>query len=89
MNKKLVGSAQKKFKKAVLQHGSILCGSYHKNITRYLNFENNCTGIEEEINLKTTDLHEILGVEVDYSKLKISLKEGFDSFFKFRFISSG
>lgn len=85
-NKKLVGSAQRKFKNAVLQHGSILCGSYHKNIVRYLNFENDSAGMEEEINLKTTDLQEILNREVDYSALSDSLKDGFESFFQCRFV---
>ena len=34
--KKIVGSAQRKFEKVVLQHGSILCGPFHKKITHYL-----------------------------------------------------
>jgi len=80
-NKKLVGSAQRKFKQAVLQHGSVLCGSFHKNIIRYLNIEHNTEGIEEEINYKTTDLREILNKEIDYSGLIESLKAGFESYF--------
>ena len=34
--RKLVGSAQRKFGNVILQHGSILCGEFHKKIVDYL-----------------------------------------------------
>jgi lipoate-protein ligase A len=37
--RKLAGSAQRKFKNSILQHGSILCGSFHKKIIDYLNID--------------------------------------------------
>ncbi|PKL81521.1 MAG: hypothetical protein CVV24_14845, partial [Ignavibacteriae bacterium HGW-Ignavibacteriae-3] len=34
--KKLIGSAQRKLNNVVLQHGSILCGQYHRKLVDYL-----------------------------------------------------
>jgi len=80
-SKKLAGSAQRKLKNTVLQHGSILCGGFHKNIINYLKISDNIAAIKEEINNKTTDLKEILNQEIDYDKLAGSLREGFESYF--------
>jgi lipoate-protein ligase A len=83
--KKLVGSAQRKLKKAVLQHGSVLCGDFHTQITRYLN--TSAEGKEkiiETMKEKTTDIRTILGTEVDYNRLEKSLINGFESFFNMK-----
>ncbi len=82
--KKLVGSAQRKLKNSVLQHGSILCGGFHKNIAAYLkNSGTSVPKIEEEINNRTTDLKEILKQKIDYNTLAESLRKGFESYFNF------
>ena len=81
--KKLVGSAQKKMKHALLQHGSILCGNYHLRIIEYLNLSHQKISLfKEELSNKTTDLSSILGEEINYSKLTESLIEGFNDHFK-------
>lgn len=81
--KKLVGSAQKKMKHALLQHGSILCGDYHLKILDYLNFsQEKITIMKEELSNKTTDLFSILGNTIDYSRLTESLIKGFQDHFK-------
>lgn len=80
--KKLVGSAQRKFKNSILQHGSILCGEFHKRITDYLNLSlTEKEQVKLEIQNKTIDLSKILKEEVNYEKLMLSLTKGFKDYF--------
>ena len=87
--KKLVGSAQRKMNNSVLQHGSILCGDFHKNIVDflYLNDEETVQMREEIINI-TTDLRSILNYEINYDLLAEAIKAGFEEHFKIQFESS-
>jgi lipoyl(octanoyl) transferase len=81
--KKLVGSAQKKMKHALLQHGSILCGDYHLRIIDYLNLSHEkMILMKEELSSITTDLFSILGMKIDYSRLVDSLIKGFQDHFR-------
>jgi lipoate-protein ligase A len=86
--KKLVGSAQRKIGKTVLQHGSILCGDYHANIIDYLYLSS-----EEYSNAKTkmlsntTELGKILHGKVDYDKLANCLVNGFEKYFNINFLN--
>ena len=82
--KKLVGSAQRKLGNTILQHGSILCGSYHINIVNYLNTENLET-LKKEINKTTIDLGTILNQTIDYERLAESIAEGFENNFNMKF----
>lgn len=85
-NKKLVGSAQRKFGRVILQHGSILCGDYHLNIVNYLNMdEKNKLQIKNELMHSTIDLKSILGKEINYTNLIESLKKGFKDHFQIEF----
>lgn len=85
-NKKLVGSAQRKLGRVILQHGSILCGDYHLRIIDYLNVEENKkVQIKKELINSTTDLKSILSEEINYSTLIESLKKGFENHFNIRF----
>jgi len=78
--KKLVGSAQRKFERVILQHGSILCGAYHKRITDYLNVsEPDKKNINYEIEQNTIGLDEIINQEIDFDRLASSLKKGFEN----------
>jgi len=80
--KKLVGSAQRKFKNSILQHGSILCGNFHKRIINYLNIdESQREIIKKQMDNRTIDLNEILNQNIDYDKLIASLATGFDEYF--------
>lgn len=80
--KKLVGSAQRKMENVILQHGSILCGSYHKKISDYLLLaESKIIKIREELNKTTTDLNEILKIPIDIDSLSKSIKLGFETHF--------
>ncbi len=84
--KKLVGSAQRKIGNVVLQHGSILCGTFHKKLIEYLelSFEER-VDVTEEINSTTTELETILGSKIDYEKLTESIKLGFEEIFSISF----
>ena len=80
--KKLVGSAQRKFKNSILQHGSILCGSYHTNIINYLKIsDEEKDKIQNELNEKTIDLNMILKEKIDYEGLSEFLALGFQEYF--------
>jgi len=86
--KKLVGSAQRKIGNTVLQHGSILCGEYHRKIIGYLNLSG-----EEYSNAKTKmmnntiELEKILTEKTDYDKLSNCLVKGFEKFFSINFLN--
>lgn len=85
-NKKLIGSAQRKLGKVILQHGSILCGDFHLKIIDYLNItEDRKLKIKHEITDSTIDLKTILNQEIDFPKLINSLKDGFMEHFKIKF----
>lgn len=87
--KKLVGSAQRKLGKSILQHGSILCGDFHKNIIKYLDFSfDEYEKISEEINTKTIDMGEILNSKIDYDKLSDCIYKGFEKFYGVELINN-
>jgi len=84
--KKVAGSAQRKIGNIILQHGSILCGSYHKKIIDYLNLPSEKVAeIDHEIESTTTELETILDDKINYSKLSQSIKKGFENHFNIKF----
>lgn len=84
--KKLVGSAQRKIGNVILQHGSIICGEYHKNIVDYLNIpEVKKKEMLDEISSTTIDLKTALNLEIDFTKLNQSILNGFKNHFKSEF----
>jgi len=86
--KKLVGSAQRKIGNVVLQHGSILCGTFHKKLVEYLQLsEEEKIKIKNDINSNTIEIESILNAETDYKKLADSLKYGFEESFNISFES--
>jgi lipoyl(octanoyl) transferase len=77
--KKLIGSAQRKLNNVVLQHGSILCGTYHRELAGYLKCDDETSrALSTELNDKTTEIESILNEKIDYDKLKMCLKFGFE-----------
>jgi lipoyl(octanoyl) transferase len=87
--KKIVGSAQRKFEKVVLQHGSILCGTFHKRITKYLNLSKESREeIEKDIENNTIELGTILNEKIDYLRLGLSLCKGFEEHYNMTFSNS-
>lgn len=84
--KKIVGSAQKKLKNVLLQHGSILCGDYHLKIIDYLKLApEEAETMRMELKNKTTELHSILHEEIDYSRLIECLTKGFSEHWNVEF----
>ena len=84
--KKVVGSAQRKIGNVILQHGSILCGSFHKRIIDYLNLPlDKLEEIKNEIEQTTTEIETILDEKINYRKLSQSIKKGFENHFNIMF----
>jgi len=81
-DKKVVGSAQRKIGNVILQHGSILCGSFHKRIINYLNLPSEkLEEIKNDIEETTTELESVLYEKIDYQKLALAIKKGFGNHF--------
>ncbi len=84
--KKIIGSAQRKLNNTILQHGSILCGSYHKKLVQYFDLsKENIQIIEQEMDDKTIEIESILNESVDYKKLTECIKSGFEKYFEMKF----
>lgn len=84
--KKVVGSAQRKIGNIILQHGSILCGSFHKKIIDYLNLPfKMLEELKNEIEQTTAELDVILGERIDYNQLSQAIKKGFENHFNIKF----
>jgi len=76
--KKIIGSAQRKMQNVILQHGSILVGTFHRKLPEYLNVETNLIEkLKIELAKKTIELETILKMKVDYRELSECLKKGF------------
>ena len=82
--KKLVGSAQRRYAAAngeevVLQHGSILLGSEHKQIVEFLSFpsEGQRVALQQELDEKTTELSTVLNRIVKFDEAADAILKGF------------
>ena len=63
--KKIIGSAQKIYPNSILQHGSILIGNFHRNLSKYLiTSENERNIIDKEIKSKTICLNKLNGKNI-------------------------
>jgi len=82
--KKLIGSAQRRFAnesgEVVLQHGSILCGTAHRQLADYLQLENHRVrkDVQSDLEEKTIDLCEISGQPINFIELSGCIKKGFE-----------
>lgn len=84
--KKVVGSAQRKIKNAVLQHGSILCSAEHLNLAKYLNIEMSRTELfQQKLNENTIELEAIIKEKINYLSLSDSIKMGLERRFNAKF----
>lgn len=81
-NKKIVGSAQRKLNKVILQHGSILCGAFHRKLVNYIPVRNeNSLSLSES----TTEIESIIEDKVDYDLLVDKIKYGFELEWEIKF----
>jgi len=83
--KKLIGSAQRKMDKVVLQHGSILVGKFHRKLPEYLSDKSNLNILVHEMEEKTTEIETILNKSVDYDLLAEALIGGFENEWNVKF----
>jgi lipoate-protein ligase A len=69
--RKLVGSAQRKSRNVLLQHGSLPLSARHKELSSFIAFSegNALEEIKDEMERKTTSLEEILGYVPEYGCL--------------------
>lgn len=85
--KKLAGSAQRRMENIILQHGSILCGAFHRKLTSYLFLsKDEIASIENEMESKTVELETILCEEINYERLSLALLAGFEHHFSQNFL---
>lgn len=84
--KKLVGSAQRKLGSTILQHGSILIGTYHKGLVEYLNVnEEEKLNLMNEIEEKTTEISSIINANVNINDLQETIVSGFENVLNAKF----
>lgn len=91
--KKLVGSAQRRYRRSdgmevVLQHGSLLLDSSHRALVRYLDVSDGQRGrMDEMLTARTTDLSEILDRTPSFEEVARAVKEGMEEAWNIRFES--
>jgi len=74
--KKLVGSAQRRLAGAVLQHGSILVGPYHRRLSEFLNMPDaEKVKIQQLMEQKTIEISKVRDITLE--EIKQSLLESF------------
>lgn len=86
MQRKLIGSAQRRFKEGILQHGSLLIGPEHEQLDRY--FIDPPDNASISLQSRATCLSRVLGYKPDTKKLEAALVEGFSSYVNIRFLKS-
>ncbi|HEX9654964.1 MAG TPA: lipoate--protein ligase family protein [bacterium] len=86
-NKKLVGSAQRRFDSALLQHGSLIIGRQHLDLVEFLTGRKNGQGlsVREQLQNKTTCIEAVLNRDVAYEEIALCVKSGFERYFKIGF----
>ena len=86
--KKLVGSAQRRFREGVLQHGSILLGPQHRRLIDFLAADQALRRVEQKRLMEyTTTLEDACRRKVDAHEVITVLLEGFQETFSIQFES--
>ncbi len=85
--KKLIGSAQRIYKKAILQHGSVLLGSEHESIVEFLKMNTRSKQMMKNyIKSHTTNIWQYKK-EIQASDLSNLIKKHFSKSFSIKFIA--
>lgn len=94
-NKKLVGSAQRRFSHpegsdVVLQHGSILLGPEHMLLSELLRLDDEAVrkAIRTDFEQKTIDLSTATGKVMTFDEVAVAIKEGFEKTLNIHFVST-
>ncbi len=83
--RKLIGSAQRRFKEGILQHGSILLGPAHEKLLHYLAVK---PAPDRALQNQAICLQQVLGHKPERIKLKQTLVAGFEQYFHISFTKS-
>lgn len=86
-NKKLVGSAQRRFQNAILQHGSILVGIQHLKLGEYISKQRdiNIESFTKYLFQKTISVSQIISTRLKYDQIIWGIKNGFQKRFNIQF----
>lgn len=82
-SRKLVGSAQRRFENGLLQHGSILLGDEHLDLTKYMSENGRAQDGDSRARLqsRTSTLESILQRTVTFDEMATCLQHGFETTF--------
>ncbi len=85
--KKLVGSAQRRYENSILQHGSILVGSFHLRIAEYIKALKGARveRFQQALAEKTISISQILSAKINYDRIMWAIKTGFQQCFDIYF----
>jgi lipoate-protein ligase A len=76
--KKIVGSAQRRFRQGILQHGSILLDAAHEKLPEFLTGDEPSRAIERRrLKNHTTTLRQVCGRLVHFEEAALALRRGF------------
>lgn len=80
--RKLIGSAQRRIGRMLLQHGSLLMGPEHKKLVELLPIGQEIihSDLRKKLDRQTISLEEALGTSVPYGKVVEALRSGFRDF---------
>jgi lipoate-protein ligase A len=86
--KKLVGSAQRRYENAILQHGSILVGTFHLRLADYIAAlkGSRIEKFRQALAEKTISISQILPTRINYDKIIWAIKTGFQQSFNIYFL---
>jgi lipoyl(octanoyl) transferase len=78
--RKLAGSAQRRYGRVTLQHGSLLLGPQHRRIVEFLSplAREARSFLEDDLANRTIDAESILGREVRFEECARALRQGFE-----------
>jgi lipoate-protein ligase A len=79
--RKLIGSAQRRRGRAVLQHGSLLIDDTHTGLADVMRVrrESDREAVRDALRAKTTDLKSLLGRPVGFAEVASAVRLGFES----------
>jgi lipoate-protein ligase A len=81
--RKIVGSAQRRYGRTVLQHGSFLLGARHRDLAGYLRSAEGdaASAVAAGLALRTTEAETVLGRPVTFDEAATALAAGFTRYF--------
>ncbi len=85
--RKLVGSAQRRYENSILQHGSILMGTFHLRLADYIAALKGyrIEKFRQALAKKTISVSQILPTKINYEKIAWAIKTGFQQCFDMYF----